>query len=369
MADETDIRIPIPRPRPGPLKPPPPGCAYPQSHRTRHPIDVELAGLAANGAHCTSIYLDTVEGMSNDLISSEGEEHHQGLARTHKLSDGSVHFFLSHSELDPGDKGVLATFRYGGGLDGEHVLTTSPLTVAPMQQDLQIVEQHPSDIVFLPDVDNADAGYLFVTDEYVLHRLTIYRWNPHDHLVELGHIDGFPTSGPTGPNFVFVDNVDGTYYLGVASNNWGWGRLFAARQEQLFPRCTPGSLNVGAFQPVAGATQFPFPLVDGPCQCKLVRDSTGAWSLLAYRSDPPSKEDGTDYVDVYDVSFAPFAIAPRRAHVHVVLRPGDTGFASTGTHYVEPSGRLLVSSSYRWAEDEGPHGTSFVSRVDELPAA
>src|SRR5690242_1632868 len=88
MADETDIRIPIPRPRPGPLKPPPPGCAYPQSHRTRHPIDVELAGLAANGARCTSIYLDTVEGMSNDLISSEGEEHHQGLARTHKLSDG-----------------------------------------------------------------------------------------------------------------------------------------------------------------------------------------------------------------------------------------------------------------------------------------
>jgi hypothetical protein len=52
----------------------------------------------------------------------------------------------------------------------------------------------------------------------------------------------------------------------------------------------------------------------------------------------------------------------------VVFRPGDTGFVSTGTHYVEQSGRLLLSSSYRWAEDEGPGSSSYVSRVDECPS-
>ena len=52
-----------------------------------------------------SFYLDTVEGMSNDFWSTEGEDHHQGLARLHRLSDGSIHFFLTHSELDTGDKG------------------------------------------------------------------------------------------------------------------------------------------------------------------------------------------------------------------------------------------------------------------------
>ena len=53
---------------------------------------------------------------------------------------------------------------------------------------------------------------------------------------------------------------------------------------------------------------------------------------------------------------------------HIFLRPGDTSFASTGTHYVEPAGRLLVSSSYRWAEDEGPGSSGYVSRVDEFRA-
>ena len=51
-------------------------------------------------------------------------------------------------------------------------------------------------------------------------------------------------------------------------------------------------------------------------------------------------------------------------------KPGDTGFASTGTHHhVEPSGRLLVSSSYRWSKNERPGGAGYVSRVDELPSS
>src|SRR6266571_1245307 len=81
------------------------GCIYPQSSATSLPIMRVLDAVAANRSRCTSFYLDTVEGMSNDWVSSEGEDHHQGLGRTHKLSDGSIYFFLSHSEVDPGDKG------------------------------------------------------------------------------------------------------------------------------------------------------------------------------------------------------------------------------------------------------------------------
>jgi hypothetical protein len=62
------------------------GCIYPQSNATRRPIAEELAALSGNAAKCTKFYLDTVEGMSNDALSTEGEDHHQGLARTHRLT-------------------------------------------------------------------------------------------------------------------------------------------------------------------------------------------------------------------------------------------------------------------------------------------
>ncbi|HEX9529082.1 MAG TPA: hypothetical protein VF951_16410 [Streptosporangiaceae bacterium] len=38
------------------------------------------------------------------------------------------------------------------------------------------------------------------------------------------------------------------------------------------------------------------------------------------------------------------------------------------THHVEPSGRLLLGSYYRWAKDEGPGDSRYVSRVDECPS-
>jgi hypothetical protein len=113
---------------------------------------------------------------------------------------------------------------------------------------------------------------------------------------------------------------------------------------------------------------FPFP-VRGSCQVKLVRDGQGAWYLLGFRGNPEDDPNGTDFVDVYGVRFNPFAITPLLDSVHVTFKPGDTGFASTGTHHVEPSGRFLLSSSYRWAEDEGPGDSSYVSRVDECPSA
>jgi hypothetical protein len=70
-------------------------CWYPQSHATARPIREELAAVAQNKDRCSSIYLDTVEGMSDDFPYTEGADHHQGLARSHKLADGSVYFSSS----------------------------------------------------------------------------------------------------------------------------------------------------------------------------------------------------------------------------------------------------------------------------------
>lgn len=360
------------------------GCIYPQSNATARPIRSELEALAANRSKCTSFYLDTVEGMSNDFVSSEGEDHHQGLARSHQLSDGSIFFFLTHSELDDGDQGSVSQYRYSGPTDGEHVLDTSPPTVAPMEQLLKIDEQHPSDIEFLPDVHHADSGYIFVTEEFVKRRVAVYQWTPLQDLVPLGHIfQGFPAVIPDapllqpdgavlgtrgGPNFIFLDRAGEHYYLGIAGDHWGWGQLMRARDVDLFPGCKPGVMDISAFKP---AGMFPFPVLGatGASQVKLVRDAEGKWFLLAFHSDPSDDPNGTDYVDLYGVELEPFAISYLLDTVHVSFKPGDTGFASTGTHHVERSGRLLLLSSYRWAEDEGPGDAGYVSRVDELPSS
>jgi hypothetical protein len=344
----------------------PPSCTYPQSNALAGDLESVLEALANNKDNRSSFYLDTVEGMSNDWRSSEGEDHHQGLARTHKLSDGSIYFFLSHSEVGEGEQGSVSQYRYAGPTDLEHVLGTSPLTVAPMEERLLLDERHPSDITFLPDVNELDAGYLFVTEEFDQHSVFVYRWAPGQGFALQGQIwQGFP---PGGPNFLFIDRVGDLYYFGIASSNWGWGKLLVARDRALFPECAMGSLNVSAFEPATPESLFPFP-VQGASQNKLIRDATGQWYLLGFRSDPTDDPNGTDYIDVYGVSFSPFMISHLLFSVHVSFPAGDTGFASTGTHYVERSGRLLLSSSYRWAEDEGPRESSFVSRVDECASS
>lgn len=335
---------------------------YPQSFATATDIATALTSIAGNQGECTSCYLDTVESMS-----SGGEDHHQGLARTQKLSDGSIWFFLSHSHVGSGEKGNISQYRYGGRTQGDHIMDAHPPTVAPMKQLLAIDEQHPSDIAFLPDAAGVDGGYLFVTEEYDQHGVSVYHWEPSRDLRPLGRIwQGFPVGGP---NFLFIDLVDDVYYLGIASNNWGWGKLFCASPRSLFPESQPGSMQVSAFVPVAPESWFPFPVLGGACQNKLIRDATGAWYLLAYRSVPDDDPNGTDYVDVYGVRFSPFEISYRQSSVHISFKGGDTGFANTGTHHVESSGRLLISSSYRWAEDGGPGNSGYVSRVDELPAS
>lgn len=335
-------------------------CTYPQSHRTARTIRTELESVASNRAACTSCYLDTLEEMSH-----ESDDHHQALARTSELSDGSVYFFLAHSELD--GQGSISQYRYVGPTDDDHVLDTDPLTVASMQQLVKLDERHPSDICFLPEVDGLDAGYLFVIEEFDNRWVSVYRWDPSEGLALQGRVSqGFPADGP---NLLFLDRVGHRYYLGVASTHWGWGALLSAEQTDLFPNCTRGAMDVSAFRPTAEQSMFPFPLTDAPSQCKLIRDAADDWYLMAYRSDPEGDEHGEDLVDVYGVTFEPFSISYRLFTVHITLRPGDTGFASTGTHHVERSGRLLVASSYRWSKDEGPGESSYVSRVDECPSS
>jgi hypothetical protein len=90
---------------------------------------------------------------------------------------------------------------------------------------------------------------------------------------------------------------------------------------------------------------FPFRPAAGP-QVKLIREATGQWYLLAFRSDPYDDPNGTDYVDVYTIAFEPFSISPRLLSVHIYFHAGNTGSANTGAHYVECSGRLLISSSH-----------------------
>jgi hypothetical protein len=342
-------------------------CIYPQSHATARDIHTELEGLAENSRECTSIFLPTAPGMSEG-----GEDHYQGLARTHKLSDGSVYFFLAHSDIEVlglHGHGSLLQYRYDGPVEQDHVLESSPPTYATLEQLLRIAgdrpEQHPSDITFLPDVNGLDAGYLFVAEEYDNHRVTVYRWEPRHDLVVQGRLfAGFSTGGP---QFLFLDRVGDDYYLGIASEHWGWGQLFRAPAERLFAKCAKGSISVAAFQPEG---MFPFRVIGGACQTKLIRDVNGDWFLLGYRSQPSDDPNGTDHVDVFGVQFDPFVISYRLASIDISFRAGDTGFANTGTHYVEESGRLLVSSSYRWDRLLDPVQPPWlVCRVDELPSS
>jgi hypothetical protein len=243
------------------------------------------------------------------------------------------------------------------------------MTQMLLLKEQNIIEHHPSDITFLPDVNNLDSGYLFVTDEYDWKRLSIYHWEPSTKLSLLGSI---PVAfAGKGPNFVFVDRVGDTYYLGLANSNWGFGILFSAHSSALFPTCEKGGMDTAAFKEVTPGQAFLFAANGGPSQVKLVRDFQDNWFLLAYRSVPSDSPNGKDYVDVYQVQFVPnFSISPNSImSVHITFKPGSTGFASTGTHYVEKSGRLLISSSYRWSNNEGPGSSAYVSRVDEIPSA
>jgi hypothetical protein len=239
-----------------------------------------------------------------------------------------------------------------------------------MSQLLEIEDQHPCDMAFLPEVGNADAGYLFVAEQRT-QRVRVYRWSPTDGLVVHGVVD-LPELA-VGPNFVFLGAEDDRYLLGVAvyDGDTGVVRVLAARAADLFPGAVPGALDVSAFRPIDPtdpAGEFPFPVDSRASQVDLVTDSTGQHFLLAYRASTDDDETGDDLVDIHPISFKPVSVGPATRAIHIFLRPGHTSFASTGTHHVDRQGRLLISSSYRWAEDEGPSDSGYVSRVDECPS-
>jgi hypothetical protein len=247
-------------------------CWYPQSHTTARSIRDELAAVARNKGRCSSIYLDTVESMSDNSLCTEGENHHQGLARSHKLSDGSVHFVLACSEVGKGQHGSLSIYRFDGPTIGGHVLTTNPLTVAPMRQILTLNERHPSDLVFLPEVNHLDAGYVFLTEGCDRRAVTCYRWDPHAGMVPRHHRRASRAAGPTLCSWTGW-TISPTWESPAATG--AGAHLLAARDSNLFPKCSHGSLDPAAFHTQG---RFTFP-VHSPAQAKLIRDGEGAWAF------------------------------------------------------------------------------------------
>ena len=184
-------------------------------------------------------------------------------------------------------------------------------------------------------------------------------------------------SGP--PNYVFLDRFDDTYILCVVpmydseAGEVGHVDLFTAPAEELFPEPGPGFMKLHAFQRVPSAG-IAFPVDSRASQVHAVTDVSGKHYVLAFRSEPPDKEQADDFVDVHDLTLDQTKTPPLleitgliRDPIQVTFRAGDTSFASTGTAYVEASGRFLLATSFRWSEDDGP-GDNYVSRVDECPS-
>jgi hypothetical protein len=172
---------------------------------------------------------------------------------------------------------------------------------------------------------------------------------------------------------VFLDRFGDTYVLGVVpmhdDNVVDHADVFTADAHELFPQPVPGFMNLDALRPASPDSTVEFPVDYDACQVHTVTDVTGEHFLLAFRGEPADTEDAVDYVDLHAVTYPPLQVTTRIVEpIHVTFAPGDTSFASTGTAYVEASGRLLLASSYRWAEDEGPGHSNYVSRVDECPS-
>jgi hypothetical protein len=343
------------------------------------------------------LWLDTPESQSGGL--GQGENHHQGLARSHKLSNGDIYFFLSHSEI--GGTGNLSQFRYPGRtlfervdqVAGKYGSATALLEQLLPLSDESPPEEHPSDINFLPDIDNLDAGYLFVAKEYDARWITVYKWSPGEQFARIGNIhvpfkavirdwvyyeislgilspDVLEHPSPdmimnyNQPSHVFVDRFDDDYYLVVWDNDHRTGWAYRADKNFLFPTSGAGKMNVGAFR-LQNSFQSCYDLGS---QAKFVRDSTGKWYLLAYLSDG-SDESAPSSVAVYDIAIAPnhdfWLLGPQTVKNPVPITLPDSGvsFSSTGTHHVDGStGMLLIYSSYRWADDKPGY---YVSLVDE----
>ena len=79
---------------------------------------------------------------------------------------------------------------------------------------------------------------------------------------------------------------------------------------------------------------------------------------------------GNDYIRYRHIEFKDdvVSLGDEIGPVHIILPAGETSFTSTGTHYVDHNGRMLISSSERWSHDRGdPYG--YETRVDECAPA
>ena len=169
-------------------------CLYPSFYPANQPIDQVLEILGSPQRKAVSYYLDTTESMGGGSGRNE-KNHAQGLARTPKLSDGSIYAFLTYSEI--GATGTLSQYRYTGPTDGDHIAPTDgALAVALMEELIPVdKEQHPADIVFLQDINRADAGYVFVTEVYDANAVAVYSWSKGGSFKKIGSIlfGPFPT--------------------------------------------------------------------------------------------------------------------------------------------------------------------------------
>jgi hypothetical protein len=353
-------------------------CQYPRYNALDAPLPqvLQTLGTTRDGV---SYYLDTTQNMGGGSGRNE-KNHAQGLARTPRLSDGSIFVFLTYSEI--GAIGTLSQYKYTGPTGGDRIAPTNgALSVASQVQIIPVdKEQHPADLLFLQDVNRADAGYLFVTEVYDGNCVAVFSWAKGGPVTKIGAIEFGPfppdVASLNGPDFVFLERIGDYYYLGMAGGSLG--QLFRAKTEALFPTRAIGGMNVGAFQPVPAYDLaspapplsipglFEFPIDTDASQVKLVRDSQGEIFLLGFRSNPPDTTDATDYIDAYPVSSSPFQIGALLSTTHVTFPAGDTSFASTGTHLVDAAGRIMVSCSYRWAKDDLSGGAGYVTRVDEI---
>lgn len=141
-----------------------PTIIFPQSNPVLGRIEDVLENIGMYSSNANSIYLASSSGLSKRIIWYNGglcdSDHAQGLARTHKLSDGSIYWFLSYADYQK--PGRLMRFRYDGGTDDEHVIQPHPKKVFRMIGKVLFdgkkdpYERHPQDIVFLPDVNNSE---------------------------------------------------------------------------------------------------------------------------------------------------------------------------------------------------------------------
>jgi hypothetical protein len=164
-------------------------------------------------------------------------------------------------------------------------------------------------MAFLPEINGADAGYLFVAEQTPIWAETptgpvvvgdtgwlgVYRWSAGEDFESWGTFGPDQLGGT--PNFVFLDRFDDTYVLGVVPKydpDKGRVDMFTADAHELFPQPVPGFMNLSAFQLASPDQPIAFPADNHACQVHIVIDVTGQHFLLAFRSDPPDKENADD---------------------------------------------------------------------------